>query len=445
MDVTRLLIPAQARRSHQPADIPPDPAAHLDLILRDELIRPAYQPIVDLANRRVVAYEALARGPRNGPLASPAALFAQAHADGRLAELDWLCRIRSLEGAQAAGLAPPVTLFVNVEPATAMLSVPEPLRERFLAASEGLRVVVEFTERALTARPAELLATAERVRAAGWGLALDDVGAEPQSLALMPFLRPDVIKLDLRLVQQRPDADVAAIMTAVSAYAERTGCEVLAEGIETAEHVALAHALGARLGQGWLFGRPGPLPDVSALNVAARDLRRPVGTIERLDLRTAGHSSLYAFAAEQRPSLRTTKPLLIEVSKLLEREAPARGDTAVILGAFEDVGHFTRATRMRYTELAERLAFVGALGRGIAPTPVPGVRGAVLQPQDPVVGEWHVAVMAPHFSAALVASDLRDTGPDADRRFDYILTYDRDLVSQIAVGLMARMLPAAHA
>jgi hypothetical protein len=302
---------------------------------------------------------------------------------------------------------------------------------------------VEITERALTARPAELLATAERVRAEGWALALDDVGAEPQSLALLPFLRPDVIKLDLRLVQQRPDADIAAIMTAVSAYAERTGCEVLAEGIETPEHASLARALGARLGQGWLFGRPGPLPDVSALSIAARDLRRPVGRIQRLDLHTAGRSSLYEFAARGRTGLPSTKPLLIEISKLLEREAIALGDTAVILGAFEDRAHFTPATKNRYVELAERLAFVGVLGRGIAGTPAPGVRGAVLHPDDPVVGEWHVAVIGPHFCAALVARDLGDTGREADRRFDYVLTYERDLVSQIAAGLMARMLPEA--
>jgi DICT domain-containing protein len=114
----------------------------------------------------------------------------------------------------------------------------------------------------------------------------------------------------------------------------------------------------------------------------------------------------------------------------------------VILGAFEDVRHFTPATRRRYAELAERVAFVGALGRGIATVPAPGVRGAVLHPDDPVNGEWHVAVMAPHFCAALVAGDLGDTGPDPDRRFDYVLTYDRDLVSQIAAGLMGRMLPA---
>ena len=55
-------------------------------------------------------------------------------------------------------------------------------------------------------RPAELLAAVERLRARGWGVALDDVGADHRSLALMPFVRPDVIKLDLRLVQANSDA-----------------------------------------------------------------------------------------------------------------------------------------------------------------------------------------------------------------------------------------------
>nr|MDQ3342471.1 EAL domain-containing protein [Actinomycetota bacterium] len=41
-----------------------------------------------------------------------------------------------------------------------------------------------------------------RLREAGWGIALDDVGAEPASLALLPFVQPDVVKLDLRLVQR---------------------------------------------------------------------------------------------------------------------------------------------------------------------------------------------------------------------------------------------------
>ena len=73
-----------------------------------------------------------------------------------------------------------------------------------------LRVFIEVTERALTARPAELLATIERVRPAGVGVALDDVGADDRSLALMPFLRPDVVKLDLRLIQDAANAQGGA-------------------------------------------------------------------------------------------------------------------------------------------------------------------------------------------------------------------------------------------
>ncbi len=91
---------------------------------------------------------------------------------------------------------------------------------------------------------------ADWARAAGCGVALDDVGADPASLALMPFLRPNVVRLDLHLVQQRPDLAVAEIMTAVTAYAEQSSAHVLAEGIETAEHEQMARSLGATLGQG---------------------------------------------------------------------------------------------------------------------------------------------------------------------------------------------------
>ena len=60
----------------------------------------------------------------------------------------------------------------------------------------------------------------------------DDIGADSASLTFMPLLRPDVIKLDPRLVQDRPGPAIAEIVHAVNAYAERTGALVLAEGIE---------------------------------------------------------------------------------------------------------------------------------------------------------------------------------------------------------------------
>src|SRR5918997_5912954 len=99
----------------------------------------------------------------------------------------------------------------------------------------------------------------------GCAIAVDDVGADRRSLAFMPFLRPEIIKLDLSLTQARPTPQIASVVHAVNAEAERTGALVLAEGIESDHHLMRARALGARYGQGWRFGRPGPLPaDVAA-------------------------------------------------------------------------------------------------------------------------------------------------------------------------------------
>src|SRR3954451_23686583 len=198
----------------------------------------------------------------------------------------------------------------------------------------------------------------------------------------MPFLRPDIVKLDLRLVQQRPDEAVAEIMTAVTAYAEASGAKILAEGIETPQHAALARGLGATLGQGWLFGRPEPLPE----QLPTPD--RPLALLGGDDKPLV--RSPYAAAALQRAPQRGPKSLLIAVSKLLERQAAEMDNLAVVLAAFEVSRFFTPASGRRYRDLGERTSFVGALGAGLAAEPVLGVRGAHLAPEDPVVGEWDV-------------------------------------------------------
>src|SRR3954452_3295247 len=232
----------------------------LAALLGEDSLHSVFQPIVDLETGEVVAYEALARGPE-GPFASPAVLFATAREAGVLAELDGACRAAAFRGAARSGVVAPLTLFVNVEPEVLDAA---PLDE-LLALADGvpgdLRIVLEITERALASRPAELLRTVARVRELGWGVALDDVGVESASLAFMSLLRPDVVKLDLSLVQERPSPVIAEIMNAVNAYAERTGALLLAEGIETEQHLATAMALGATLGQGWFYGRPSATPE----------------------------------------------------------------------------------------------------------------------------------------------------------------------------------------
>ena len=404
-------------------------------VLAAGTIHSVFQPVIELDSGAVVAYEALARGPE-GPLAGPDALFSR---QGRTA--CWPSSMRPVgwrpSQVRRNRRSSPLRLFVNVEPEVLETGADRLFPDIAAAAPDGLQVVLEITERSLFARPAELLRTVERVRDLGWGVALDDVGAETASLALMPLLRPDIVKLDLSLVQQRPTPAIAEIMSAVNAYAERTGALLLAEGIETVEHLEAARALGATLGQGWMFGRP------------TRQLRgedRPVAAL-RLPLARPAGGLVPESPFECLPQgavLRTApKSLLVELSKHLEREAMRVGPASVVASAFQEARHVTPATRRRYAQLVERSGLVCALGEGLTTEPMPGVRGASLSPDDVLLGEWDVVVLSPHFAAALLARDLGEVGPDAERAFEYAVTFDRDAVVRAGHALLSRVCAAS--
>jgi EAL domain-containing protein (putative c-di-GMP-specific phosphodiesterase class I) len=402
--------------------------AELSGVLAERQVTPAFQPLVEIDSRRVAGYEALARGPRDSALESPAALFSVAREAGRLVELDHLCRDRALELVSEADLPGGTALFLNMEP--------DALGDSWFEGSDtpgGVHLFAEVTERALTARPAELLASLDRMRERGFGIALDDVGADIRSLSLMPLLSPDVIKLDLRLVQEQPNSEVAAIVNAVRAERERSGAIILAEGVESEDHLETARALGATYAQGWLLGRPAALPERPAPGVPAPPRRRSESP-------TAAQTP-YEAVAPGREVRRASKRLLLSLSIHLERQLERVGPGAIILSAFQDAERFTPQTVRRYRRLSELSAFVVALGVGMPAQPVQGVRGASLGADDPLRGEWSVVVLGPHFAAALVAVDLGDDGPDMERRFDYALTYDRDAVIEAAHVLARRVEP----
>ena len=180
-----------------------------------------------------------------------------------------------MRGALEAGLGRTSSLFLNCEPVAIGTPCPAEHVALWERAQRELDLVLEITERAVTARPAELVRVLGGARSAGHGIALDDVGADVRSLALLALVEPDVIKLDLRLVQDRPSTDQAAIVSAVAAEHERTGAQILAEGIESEEHLTIARSLGATLVQGWHFDRPGPLAWRRSRPRACAATRRP--------------------------------------------------------------------------------------------------------------------------------------------------------------------------
>ena len=409
-----------------------------DDLLATQAVEAVFQPIVELIGGTVVGFEALARGPAGSPYELPAELFRAAYAAARVPELDWQCRAAAYRAALAAGMPPTCTLFVNTEPVSLGVPCPAGLRAAVRAAEAQLRVVIEVTERAVARDPAGLLAGVAQARDAGWGVALDDVGAEPSSLAVMPFVHPDIIKLDLRLIQGRSSPDVAQIVNAVQAQAERTGATILAEGIETREHIRVARSMGATLGQGYWYGRPArlpdPLPPFTADSVARVPLR-PAPVV-------VPGGTPFSLISAVRVTSESTKELLLPTCIHLENMALHTAEPVVLLACFEDARHFTPATRRRYARLVERTVLAGVLGVGVPEYPVPGVRWGQLDDADELRREWNLVVLGPHFAAALVARDRGDGGPDGDRRFDAVITHDRELV--IAAGrLMLRRLLAS--
>lgn len=129
------------------------------------------------------------------------------------------------------------------------------------------------------------------------------------------------------------------------------------------------------------------------------------------------------------------------MSQHLEQQAEAAGETAVVLGAFQHARYYTPDTRRRYERLAGTTALVAAFGARMAIEPGAGVRGGLLTDDDPLVAEWDVVVISAHFAGALVAVDRGDEGPEAERRFDFTVTYDRRTVERLARALLLRIWP----
>jgi EAL domain-containing protein (putative c-di-GMP-specific phosphodiesterase class I) len=401
-------------------------------VIDSRAVTPVFQPLVEIATGRVLGYEALSRGPAGTALESPDALFAAARAVGRTLELDWVCRAQAYRAVLAAELDPRLTWFVNMEPTATRAACPPDLAGVVALAEQRLRVVTEMTERAIAEDPSGLLAATAHCRDNGWGVALDDVGADPMSLALMPFVHPDVVKLDMQLLHKPGDEHTARVVHAVGAYAEMSGAVILAEGIETAEHLAVARTMGATVGQGWYFGRPAPLP--AAVDAGAT---LPLIAPPRIDTRTP-----FEIVAARRPVTATTKAQLMPTSRHLEALADMDSEPAVLLACFQEARHFTPATARRFARIARRSPLVAALGYGLSDEPIPGVRGACLGPDDPLRAEWNVIVIGPHRAAALVARDLGDTGADSERRFEFAVTHDRALVVDTARSLLSWLSPA---
>ncbi|WP_167735409.1 EAL domain-containing protein [Rhodococcus sp. 1R11] len=383
-------------------------------------VQPYFAPVCRLDNGALAAIEVQLRGPEDGPLASADALKRAARAMDAKRELDVLAwGVARLESAVRL----PMLVSMDVD---SLAAIDEATEEQLR------RDIVVVTEAALVDSPARTLAAIDKARRDGKVVAVDDVGRRPQSMTLLPLIEPDVIILSPSMVSTRPDLTTARTAHAVSAQVERTGAVVVASGVDTAVHRSRALGLGATYGVGELYPAAQTTEELPA---DAAEIMPPFPT---WSTPATALESPYAIAAAGKVATRSTKRLLVAMSTSLEMQASASGPETLVLGTFQRAEHFTPTSRARWVSMAEQISYAGVYGVGMGYVQEGGIVHAPLDPTDSLVEEWNVVVLGPHFCGVLAAIDLHRGEADADREFDYVMSYDRATVVRCARAILAR-------
>jgi diguanylate cyclase (GGDEF)-like protein len=234
-------------------------------------LRPVFQPVIDLRNGEVLAFEGLTRLPEGTRFRDPGVLFEAAEAAGRTYELDLACITTILNGARAIDRR--VGLSLNLSPRTLETPefAPEPFVARLsMAGWEPQRIIIELTEREAVKDIDRLRSVLERLRATGIRIAADDVGAGNAGLRLLSQIHFDIVKLDLALVQEGARRGTSLdVVKSIADLAARWGAMVIAEGVETPARLRLLRSLPIAAAQGYLLGRPAAVPDQRSVDLDA--------------------------------------------------------------------------------------------------------------------------------------------------------------------------------
>ena len=235
---------------------------------REQLFN-AYQPIVSLSTGRISGMEALVRWrhPSRG-LVGPDEFIPVAEETGLIVPLGYLVTRRACEALQAfqriIGSKRDLVVAVNLSAKqfeqpdleTEILAILAETRTR----PEQLRI--EITESELMRDTGRI----KQLRAKGLQIAIDDFGTGYSSLAYLRNIEADSLKIDRLFVDglgenRQDDAIVRTVVT----LARELSLDVTAEGIETAEQLALLREIGVDSGQGFFLARPAPADEIEEL------------------------------------------------------------------------------------------------------------------------------------------------------------------------------------
>lgn len=390
-------------------------------------VRPVFQPLLWLDDMSLAGYESLARGPAGSPFEHPLELFTAARAAGLVVELDAAITRHSIEALDGVEWPADLTLFGNLDPDAIAAGSPGPATTQILAraAAEGTRIVMEITERALLDRPRALLRAIDVVRSHGWGIAMDDVGAEEDALTMLPILVPDVVKLDMSLLHGPFDAHAARVSGTARTYCDRTGALMVCEGVETERHEARARALGADLVQGFRYGRPAALPVTVTDTVG-----RPVTLLDR------GVTEVSALAERLVSVVQADLPGVQVVSLASEALTAVAGHTsaALVVATAPAIDLIPIAYLDALTAATPHCAQVTLIASGCTPEPAAGVRGVNASAAHLLGSPWSITAIGPTMAVSILSEPL---SVDLNDPVKHRVIHDRFLVADILRVLLA--------
>jgi EAL domain-containing protein (putative c-di-GMP-specific phosphodiesterase class I) len=245
----------------------------LKALLSARKLRAVFQPIVGVESGEVLGYEALIRGPAGHELEMPDELFAVAREGDLVLELESLCIETVFSSLPRAARGK--RLFVNAS--ARLLTHSVFLDDRNLAEMGRAHadVVLELSEKEVVFNYPAFRDVVGRLRAAGFGFAIDDAGSGYSGLESIVQLRPEYVKVAHTLVSGLDEDRIKReIVGSLSALGKRIDAELIAEGIETPGELESLRGLGVPWGQGFLLGRPAARP--VAMRPGVRGARKDV-------------------------------------------------------------------------------------------------------------------------------------------------------------------------
>jgi EAL domain-containing protein (putative c-di-GMP-specific phosphodiesterase class I) len=218
----------------------------------------AFQPIVDVAGDRIVAYEALVRGAGR----ESAKTVRERNAGDNPARFDQECRVAAIEWAAKLGLMQTrADLCINFSPNSAYQTASSLKNTCEVARRVGIpldRIVLEITEMEKLHDHEHLRELIREFRHEGLRTAIDDFGAGYAGLTMLAAFQPDIIKIDLELTKKIHERHASrVIVRSIVQVCGELDIDVIAEGIEVEAEFEVLYKMGIRKFQGYYFGRPG--------------------------------------------------------------------------------------------------------------------------------------------------------------------------------------------